>query len=74
MSSNPDRFIAYGTMFKLEGPDSTLVECVQCGDLYPLKDLLEGELREDCCPNCGTTAERYWSNTEHRPSFEDFEE
>lgn len=59
-------FHPYDTMFKLSGPDSLTVECIACRAMYPLQDLLEGELNEEDCPSCHTTASMYWAGKTHQ--------
>lgn len=61
------RFTPYETMFKLPEPDSLVVECVNCAAMYPVKDLLSGELEETHCPACNEMASLYWKNMKRRP-------
>lgn len=58
-------FVPYATMFKVSGPDSGTVECVSCHAVFPLEDLMDGELEEDECPVCDTSAEEYWDDKDH---------
>lgn len=60
------KFLPYATMFKLSGVDSSTVECVQCNAMYPLSDILIGELNEEDCPRCNTTAGMYWADKPHQ--------
>ncbi len=62
----PAPFVPLATMFKLVDPDSSAVECVKCGTMFPLSDLLSGELEEDECPRCLTTSGMYWTGKPHR--------
>ncbi len=61
-----ERFVPFATMFKLDGPDSSTVECVACRAQFPLTDLLHGELEEDACPKCRKCADIYWQPHRHR--------
>ena len=61
-----DPFIPYATMFKLDGPDSSVVECVACNVQFPLSDLLGSELEENHCPKCRNYASSYWRRFRHR--------
>lgn len=64
----PDEpFVPFATMFKLDRPDGGTVECVACSAMFPLSDLLEGELEEDHCPKCRNHASSYWRRFRHRP-------
>ncbi len=60
-------FKPYATMFKSSHIDSTTVECVACQAMYPLSDLLSGELNEEDCPQCNTMASMYWFDKPHQP-------
>lgn len=60
------KFLPYATMFKLSEVDSSTVECVQCMAMYPLSDILTGELNEEDCPRCNTTAGMYWTDKPHQ--------
>lgn len=70
-----DRFLPYRTMFKLPVlqwftrlfPLRLHAICVRCECAVPLADLLGGELEEDQCPHCKTTAKEYWANIPSRP-------
>jgi hypothetical protein len=65
-------FEPFGTMFKIRPFEETIhrlrrpVECVHCAAVFPLSDLLEGELDEGCCPACHTIAEDYWKHRPHQ--------
>lgn len=59
-------FLPYATMFKLDEPDSSTVECVACQAQFPLSDLLGGELEENNCPKCRNYADSYWRRFRHR--------
>lgn len=59
-------FLPYATMFKLFEIDSSAVECVACNAMFPLSDLLSGELEEDKCPKCHNHAAQYWRRFRHR--------
>jgi hypothetical protein len=59
-------FVPLATMFKLDGPDSSTVECIACHAQFPLADLLQGELEEDMCPKCRNRADVYWKRFAHR--------
>ncbi len=59
-------FVPLATMFKLGEPDSSTVECVKCKAMFPLSDILSGELEEDECPRCMTTVGMYWTGKPHR--------
>lgn len=59
-------FLPFPTMFKLSHPDSSTVECVACGAMFPLEDLLSGELEEDECPHCMENKSTYWARRPHR--------
>ncbi len=63
----PDAFKPFATMFKSWNVDSQVVECVSCRKMYPLSDLLAGELNEEDCPLCLMTASEYWADKPHRP-------
>ena len=43
-----------------------MVICVWCNAKFPLSDLLEGELEEEICPRCKTTAAEYWAHRPHQ--------
>ena len=46
-------------------PVAKTVECLQCGQPFPIRDLLSGELNEEGpCPACNHNAMSYWA----RPS------
>jgi len=63
----PDEpFVPYATMFKLDRPDAGTVECVACNAMFPLVDLLSGELEEIHCPKCRSYAPTYWRRFRHR--------
>lgn len=62
----PQQFWPYATMFKLSGVDSGTVECISCQAMYSLADLLAGELNEEDCPQCKTTASMYWADKPHQ--------
>jgi len=81
-SGSREPFVPYRTMFKLPAlrkatglqaispsPLSirSSVLCVECGAAFPLSDLLSGELEENQCPLCKTTAEEYWAGIPSRP-------
>lgn len=53
-------FRPWATMFKLDRVDGKTVECESCHAMFPLSDLLCGELEENQCPRCGVTADEYW--------------
>jgi uncharacterized paraquat-inducible protein A len=59
-------FTPIATMFKLSEPDSQTVECVACGAMFPLRDLLTYELEESECPRCSTTVGMYYAGKPHR--------
>jgi len=71
MTPSGTPFLPYATMFKLDGPDSAVVECVACRAQFPLSDLLQSELEENCCPKCHTSARAYWHSRLHRPVPDD---
>ncbi len=60
------QFQQYATMFKSSHVDSTTVECIACGAMYPLADLFAGELNEEDCPQCKVTASMYWADKPHQ--------
>lgn len=66
-----DEFTPYATMFKIANGDVNgchkVVECVSCRGLFPLADLLSGELNEDHCPACNTHSSQFWKGRPHRP-------
>ncbi len=67
MTDCPDEpFVPYATMFKLSEADSGTVECVACNAMFPLSDLLSGELEENHCPECRNYADSYWRRFRHR--------
>lgn len=75
----------YNTMFKLLRPKmraiqtvmypekvyEPTVQCVNCFESYPLKDLLEGELEEYQCPSCHVTVWEFWKDRKHQEVPED---
>jgi hypothetical protein len=64
------RFRPYRTMFKVERECLEVpaeVACVNCGHLYPLADLLGGELNEELCGACGVGATLFYQNMPSRP-------
>ena len=63
----PTPFKPYATMFKSSHVDSTVVECVSCKTMYPLSDLLDGELNEEDCPHCEVTAAEHYADRPHQP-------
>ncbi len=62
----PVSFHDYATMFKVSHVDSSVVECVSCATMYPLSDLLAGELNEESCPHCQVTAFAHYANRPHQ--------
>jgi len=62
----PLPFVPIATMFKSSRPDSQTVECVACGAMFALRDLLTNELEESECPKCGTTVGMYYTGKPHR--------
>ena len=62
----PVPFVPVATMFKLTEPDSSTVECVACGFMFPLSDLLSCELEQHECPKCLTTAGMFYGGKPHR--------
>lgn len=82
ISGSREPFVPYRTMFKLPVlckaaglgalvpsplPIRNSVLCVECGEDFPLRDLLGGELEEDNCPCCKTTADEYWADIPSHP-------
>ncbi len=67
------RFTRYATMFKLEpvGSMPPEVACVNCSRLYPLSDLMAGEINEEDCGACGMTARVFYRGVPHRRVPED---
>lgn len=65
-----EKFIPYATMFKIAASDVNgchkVVECVNCRGLFPLSDLLSGELEENHCPACGVSGVEYWRDKPHQ--------
>jgi len=65
-----NKFLPFATMFKLEEPGKSLaprcVACVSCGAMYPLSDLLGGELNEDECPHCKVRATDFYCHQPHQ--------
>jgi DNA-directed RNA polymerase subunit RPC12/RpoP len=62
-------FVPFATIFKLDPPGESprnTVRCLSCGEQYPLTDLLEGELNDDQCPECGRWALDYWRDKIYR--------
>lgn len=61
-------FVPYATMFKHAGPpyDEGRVVCIACNWDFLYKDILDGELEEDHCPNCNVWAQNYWKDKPHR--------
>lgn len=66
----PLPFVPVATMFKLSAPDSSTVECIACGAMFPLADLLSCELEESECPKCFTTAGMFYGGKPHRAAGE----
>jgi hypothetical protein len=63
----PDEpFVPWATMFKLDRPDGNVVECVACRAMFLRSDLMDGELEENHCPRCNTSASEHWRGRPHR--------
>ena len=64
-----ENWTEYATMFKLPLPDypkRNTVECINCQTPFSLQDLFDGELEENHCPACDTSAEEFWEGKKHR--------
>jgi hypothetical protein len=62
----PEPFVPYATMFKLDLPGESsrnFVYCLSCKTRFSLNDLIDGELNDDQCPTCGRWALDYWKTT-----------